>query len=98
MSWLQARVQPPQPTNPRFEIRAGAPSRNVLRLCRALSLPQAILLEGPPGVGKSAIVGAMAAASGHVLTRVNLSESTELMDLLGADLPDPEGGAGAFKW
>lgn len=40
----------------------------------------------------------MAAASGHLLTRINLSETTDMMDLLGADLPDADGGAGAFKW
>lgn len=40
-------------------------------------------------------MGALAALSGHALVRLNLSEQTDMMDLLGADLPD-EGGA--FVW
>lgn len=64
------------------------------------------MLEGSPGCGKTALVAALAAASGHPLVRVNLSEQTDLMDLLGADLPTGapagggEGGGGrpAFAW
>ena len=29
---------------------------------------------------------------------MNLSEQTDIMDLLGADLPQPGGGPGAFEW
>ena len=50
-----------------------------------------VLLEGEPGVGKSASVQAMAAAAGRSLVRINLSEQTDVADLFGADLP--EGGA-----
>lgn len=34
------------------------------------------MLEGEPGVGKTSIVTALAAAGGHSLTRINLSEHT----------------------
>ena len=30
--------------------------------------------------------------------RINLSEQTDMMDLLGADLPSPSGVAGDFAW
>ena len=30
--------------------------------------------------------------------RINLSEQTDMMDLLGADLPSTSGNAGAFSW
>lgn len=30
--------------------------------------------------------------------RINLSEQTDMMDLLGADLPSPSGIAGDFAW
>ena len=30
--------------------------------------------------------------------RINLSEQTDMMDLLGADLPSPSGMAGDFAW
>lgn len=36
--------------------------------------------------------------AGHKLVRVNLSEQTDIMDLLGADLPVPGSGPGAFAW
>lgn len=46
-----------------------------------------ICLEGSPGVGKTSLVTAIAAASGHKVVRINLSEQTDIMDLLGSDLP-----------
>ena len=30
--------------------------------------------------------------------RINLSEQTDMMDLLGADLPSASGNAGEFAW
>ena len=52
-----------------------------------MQLPKAILLEGSPGVGKTSLITAMAAARGHKVVRINLSEQTDMMDLLGLDLP-----------
>lgn len=69
-----------------------------MRVMRALSLPKPILLEGSPGVGKTSLVAALAAASGHPLVRINLSEQSDMMDLLGADLPAAGGGAADFAW
>ena len=69
-----------------------------MRLLRALSLPKPVLLEGSPGVGKTSLVAALAAASGHPLVRINLSEQSDMMDLLGADLPAAGGGAAEFAW
>jgi len=58
-----------------------------VRVMRALQLPQPILLEGSPGVGKTSLISALAKASGHNLVRINLSEQTDIADLLGCDLP-----------
>ena len=70
---------------------------NVLRVMRALNLPKPILLEGMPGVGKTALVQALAKASGHSLIRINLSEQTDISDLFGADLPvEGQNSAGKF--
>ena len=52
-----------------------------------MQLPRPILLEGPPGVGKTSIISNLAAQSGHKLVRINLSEHSEISDLLGTDLP-----------
>lgn len=47
------------------------------------------------GVGKTSLLTALAQLSGHPLVRINLSEQTDMMDLLGMDLP-LHGGKGGF--
>ena len=56
-----------------FELTAPSAARNVARLLRALQAGRPVLLEGSPGVGKSAVAAALAAASGHRLIRVGVS-------------------------
>eukprot|EP00936_MAST-01D_sp_MAST-1D-sp1_P000649 g649.t1 len=73
-----------------FSFGAPTTSRNVCRLLRAMQLKKPILMEGSPGVGKTSLVSALAGAAGHKLVRINLSEQTDLADLLGADLPLPD--------
>lgn len=41
-----------------------------------MQLGRPLMLEGEPGVGKTSLVTALAAASGHRVTRINLSEHT----------------------
>ncbi|KAK3283483.1 hypothetical protein CYMTET_8818 [Cymbomonas tetramitiformis] len=81
-----------------FQLEAPSTSRNAMRVMRALQVRRPILLEGSPGVGKSSLIAALAAAAGHSLVRINLSEQTDMMDLLGADLPAEGGCAGEFRW
>lgn len=40
----------------------------------------------------------MGIASNHKVVRINLSEQTDLMDLLGTDLPVEGGKTGEFSW
>ena len=77
----------PVPRGHRFDFSAPAVARNARRLLRALAADRPVLVEGPPGVGKTALVSAVAAAAGRRLVRINLSEQTDVSDLLGADLP-----------
>ena len=58
-----------------------------MKLLRAFSLNKPILIEGPPGVGKTALVENLARETGRTLVRVNLSEQTDMMDLLGSEYP-----------
>jgi len=81
-----------------FALSAPSTKKNAARIMRAMQLSKPILLEGSPGVGKTSIIAALAAASGHKLVRLNLSEQTDMMDLLGADLPAAGGAAGEFVW
>ncbi|KAF2015300.1 P-loop containing nucleoside triphosphate hydrolase protein [Aaosphaeria arxii CBS 175.79] len=77
-----------------FSLEASTTRSNTMRVVRALQLPKPILLEGNPGVGKTTLVTALAKAIGKPLTRLNLSEQTDLMDLFGSDVPVEGGQAG----
>ena len=81
-----------------FALEAPTTRANAMRVIRALQLAKPILLEGNPGVGKTTLVTALAKAIGKPLTRLNLSEQTDLMDLFGSDVPVEGGAAGTFAW
>ena len=70
------------------------------RVMRALQIPKKpMLLEGSPGVGKSSLVSVLAQAAGYDCVRINLSEQTDVSDLMGSDLPVlNEDGSASFKW
>ena len=57
-------------------LSAPGPASNLFRLLRAMQVSRPLMLEGDPGVGKTSLVSALAAGSGHTLTRINLSEHT----------------------
>ena len=81
-----------------FNFDAPTTAKNAFRLLRAMQLRKPILLEGSPGVGKTSLVAALSKAIGRKFVRINLSEQTDMMDLLGADLPVEGGGPGEFAW
>lgn len=59
-----------------YSLKAPGPHANAYRLLRGLQVGKPLLIEGPPGVGKTSLVTALAQASGHHLKRINLSEQT----------------------
>ncbi|KAJ3682433.1 hypothetical protein LUZ60_015006 [Juncus effusus] len=81
-----------------YEFLAPTTSRNVLRVLRAMQLPKPVLLEGSPGVGKTSLIVALGGFSGHEVVRINLSEQTDMMDLLGSDLPVQGENGMEFSW
>lgn len=84
-----------------FTFRAPTTSSNLVRLLRGLQLPKPLLLEGSPGVGKTSLVEALGALCGRKVVRINLSEQTDMLDLLGADLPQEDDNPSAepsFAW
>lgn len=84
--------------NVSFSLEAPTTAMNAMRVIRAMQLRKPILLEGSPGVGKTSLVTALASASGNPLTRINLSDQTDLMDLFGSDVPVEGGKSGEFAW
>lgn len=82
-----------------FEFDAPTTKMNVMRVVRALQMNhKPVLLEGNPGVGKTTLISALARACGQPLTRINLSDQTDLMDLFGTDVPVEGAEAGNFAW
>ncbi|KAJ4774203.1 Midasin [Rhynchospora pubera] len=81
-----------------YELLAPTTKKNVLRVLRAMQLPKPVLLEGSPGVGKTSLVVALGRFSGHDVVRINLSEQTDMMDLLGSDLPVQGENGMEFSW
>ncbi|KAJ9568543.1 hypothetical protein OSB04_004509 [Centaurea solstitialis] len=81
-----------------FEFLAPTTRRNSSRVLRAMQLKKPVLLEGSPGVGKTSLVLALGKFSGHSVVRINLSEQTDMMDLLGSDLPVESEEGMQFAW
>ncbi|KAL5512832.1 hypothetical protein ACEPAG_3098 [Sanghuangporus baumii] len=81
-----------------FSFKAPTSLQNGFRLLRACQISKPVLLEGSPGVGKTSLVTALAAAAGQKLCRINLSEQTDLVDLFGSDLPVNGDSSDAFAW
>lgn len=81
-----------------FAFDAPTTKMNLMRVIRALAVKKPVLLEGNPGVGKTTLVNALALACGRPLTRINLSDQTDLMDLFGTDVPVEGAEAGNFAW
>ena len=84
--------------NMAYSLHAPTTATNALKIVRALQTQKPILLEGSPGVGKTTLVAALAQAIGMPLTRINLSDQTDLMDLFGSDVPLEGATAGDFGW
>ncbi|KHJ98128.1 ATPase family protein, partial [Oesophagostomum dentatum] len=91
---------PLKPSKPKaFSLRAPTCVSNFYRIARGLLINKPILLEGAPGCGKSSTVMALAQLTGHPITRLNLSDQTDLSDLFGSDVPIvTDDGSISFRW
>ena len=95
---FQMNVRQKVPQDPSYSLDAPTTKANVLKIVRALQVEKPILLEGSPGVGKTTLVSAIARITGMPLTRINLSDQTDLTDLFGSDVPLEGSEAGRFGW
>ncbi|GIX62214.1 midasin, putative [Babesia caballi] len=88
----------PLASMPSFTLGSRTSLCVVGKILRALEVDRPILLEGEPGVGKSASISALAGLYDTRLVRVNLSEHTDVMDLFGSDVPSVVDGNWKFVW
>lgn len=85
-------------SNVSFNLQAPTTANNAMRVLRGMQVKKPLLLEGSPGVGKTSLITAIADVTGHKLTRINLSEQTDLIDLFGSDSPAEGEGSNQFAW
>lgn len=71
---------------------------NMARIMAASTIQGPLLLEGPPGIGKTAVVQQVAVLLGHKCARINLSANTTLEQLLGSYVPKQLRGRRVFAW
>ncbi|KNH07148.1 dynein heavy chain protein [Perkinsela sp. CCAP 1560/4] len=72
-----------------YHINTQASKVNISRVLRAMVLDERpILLEGPAGVGKTTLISLLSLAhTGNPVVRINLSEQSDWMDLIGTFIP-----------
>ncbi|EGR30434.1 type a von willebrand factor domain protein [Ichthyophthirius multifiliis] len=85
--------------NIKYSLQNSQTKQTLYKIIQALQLDKSILLEGNPGVGKSSIIEYIAHLTGNKLATICLSEQTDIVDLLGSDLPHCENKLQMkFRW
>ncbi len=80
--------------NHKFIFSTETLKKNLLKILLGLSLKKPILIEGSPGIGKTTIIQNIARKINKKINRVNLSEFTDMNDLIGGFFPFEN----KFKW
>jgi len=73
---------------------------NMKRLALGIKLQENLLMEGPTGAGKTALVKYLAHLTNHELRRINLSDTTDITEIIGGFKPekDPATGKQTYEW
>jgi len=79
-----------------YSVNEKIVRENLKKIMMSLTLNKAIMLEGPPGVGKTSLTQFLANKIGMKFYRVNLNEQTDMIDLLGSDVPTSS--SSVFSW
>jgi MoxR-like ATPase len=72
--------------------------KNVARIFVSGAAGAPLLMVGPPGIGKTAIVCAVAQLLGQRVERINFSANTSIDQLFGSIVPCVIGGQRVFSW
>ncbi|CAF3506451.1 unnamed protein product [Rotaria sp. Silwood1] len=70
----------------------------IARIFAATSSKTPLLLEGPPGTGKTQVVTQVCSLLGKECERINLSANTSLDQLIGCIIPRFVNGVRVFQW
>ncbi|MFC6954954.1 MoxR family ATPase [Halorubellus litoreus] len=93
------REVPSVPADGYYERETVADKTDVQVVTRALEAGMNVILNGPPGVGKSYLAKYLCARTNRPLYRVTLSETTYREDLLGhLQLVSAPGGESVTSW
>jgi midasin len=81
-------------------IRTETTVQNMKKLMKGINLGDNVLMEGPTGAGKTALVKCMAYLSHNELRRINMSDMTDVTEIIGGIKPVRDGKTGevAMKW
>ena len=73
---------------------------NIARILASMASDLPLLLEGPPGIGKTAVVVQCAKFLGYKVERINFTKDTSVDTLIGKHIPrmDEHGGHLVFTW
>jgi hypothetical protein len=71
---------------------------SMARIIAAATVQGPLLLEGAPGIGKTAVVQEVSRLLGYGCERINLSSNTSLDQLLGSFIPRMIDGQRVFAW
>ncbi|CAM9430054.1 unnamed protein product, partial [Ectocarpus sp. 6 AP-2014] len=72
--------------------------KNIARIFASIAAGAPLLLQGPPGVGKTAVVLAVARVLGSQVERICLSANTTADQLFGTIIPTMVGQRRVFQW
>jgi MoxR-like ATPase len=72
--------------------------KNISRIFVSGAAKAPLLMQGPPGIGKTAIVMAVAGIVGAKVARINFSANTSIDQLYGSIVPCVIDGKRVFKW
>ena len=72
--------------------------KNIANIMARVVSNSPIILEGPPGAGKTAAVAAISSMLGHKFERINLSASSTKEELFGSILPSYVNRRRVFQW
>ena len=71
---------------------------NFVRVVVCLSSNLPLLLQGPPGIGKTAVVQQCGDLFGYTVERINFTKDTSLENLIGSYVPTWSGAKLVFQW